>query len=234
MTMLLWQAAAAGYGFSPAAFGPCIWLDALMSEFETESGGRITQWNDLSGNDNHATAASGSTARPTLGASGVEFDGSTNYLTLPALWPSFTGVTIFVVARSLDATYQRRFLGYNEDGAYLTMRLNDGVNFKFGAFDGGGKYVTSDAVASDSRFVATLRVSPNDAIHGWVNGTAMDGNGTAFGTSGQISATGRIIGANRQAAYHFKGTLFHVSFFPVLEDSEVSIMQRYLANRYGV
>jgi hypothetical protein len=114
------------------------------------------------------------------------------------------------------------------------MRLNDGVNFKFGAFDGGGKYVTSDAVASDSRFIATLRVAPNDALSGWVNGTVMDGSGTAFGTSGQISATGRIIGANRQAAYHFKGTLFHVSFFPVLEDSEVSIMQRYLANRYGV
>lgn len=62
------------------------WYSPETANFTVESGNRITQWNDTSGNARNATATTGTTARPTLTANAignrnsVTFDGVTNYL----------------------------------------------------------------------------------------------------------------------------------------------------------
>lgn len=67
--------------FSPFVIGqPALYLDTYDSAFTLESTNRVVQWHDLSGYGRHATAASGSAARPTRTASGVVFDGVGNFL----------------------------------------------------------------------------------------------------------------------------------------------------------
>lgn len=53
------------------------------------SGSNVTQWNDQSGNGNHALGGAGH--YPTLGAGGIVFNGSSQYLTIDSLASIFSG-----------------------------------------------------------------------------------------------------------------------------------------------
>ena len=58
--------------------GPQVWWDALNAASITESGGLVSQWNDISGNGNHATAVAGQ--EPTYATSHIHFDGTNRFM----------------------------------------------------------------------------------------------------------------------------------------------------------
>ena len=60
--------------FSPLDLSPCIWLDASVSSSVILSSGVVSQWSDLSGNNNHATQSTPS-LRPNYSSSGIVFNG---------------------------------------------------------------------------------------------------------------------------------------------------------------
>lgn len=78
-----------------------LWLDASDLSTITESTGSVSQWNDKSGNTNHATQSTGS-AQPTTGSvtigglNTIRFT-TDNFMDIPTL--NFTNVTGFLVAR---------------------------------------------------------------------------------------------------------------------------------------
>ncbi len=75
--------------WNPSMISTALWLDAADASTITQSGGAVSQWNDKSGNNRHATATS--TARPTFGATafnskpGLTFNGTANVLRADAL-----------------------------------------------------------------------------------------------------------------------------------------------------
>ena len=81
----------------PFRFGPTLWLDASDASTITESGNKVSQWSDKSGNGNDATQATGS-LQPTYNATGnyVEFDSVDDILVLTEFSP--TEWSFFAVA----------------------------------------------------------------------------------------------------------------------------------------
>lgn len=85
--------------FSPLDIPSCLfWLDAMDSTTITTTGSSVTQWNDKSGNNYHASGG----VSPTITTNGVVFNGTTQYLvsTLPQLPNATNGETWFVVFSS--------------------------------------------------------------------------------------------------------------------------------------
>lgn len=92
--------------FNPLDLNPVLYLRADTGV--TESGGAVSQWDDLSGNGNNATQTTGS-VQPTLQTTGINglpslnFDG-TDRMTTPTFGNTITECTIAVVTKisSLD------------------------------------------------------------------------------------------------------------------------------------
>jgi hypothetical protein len=98
--------------------GMVLWLDSSDdSSFVKDSGGLVSQWNDLSGNSRHFSQTT-ATYKPIFTPNyknslpAVIFDGSNDFLVAP----SFTQAqpfTIFVVGRYISLESQRYMLGCN-------------------------------------------------------------------------------------------------------------------------
>ena len=55
-----------GGAFTPASLSPLMWNDASDASTITEVAGKVSQWDDLSGNNNHVTQINGAT-QPSTG-----------------------------------------------------------------------------------------------------------------------------------------------------------------------
>lgn len=114
--------------FSPLALKPLFWFDASDTTSITSSAGRVSQWDDLSGNVRAATQATGS-LQPTTGSAtqnGLNvLSFGVNRLDTPSF--SFSGSTFTcftVVKASTSAMNNRQILGLR--GSNPTMWLNNG------------------------------------------------------------------------------------------------------------
>lgn len=110
---------------------PNTWLDATdATTFTTESGSRVTQWRDKSGNARHANATSGSTMRPTYSATGfhgrasVLFAGGANNTTTPqhmalSSYPgaSQSAMTYFIVFNMATSNFCSRLFDFGTSSA---------------------------------------------------------------------------------------------------------------------
>ena len=111
--------------FLPTAIATCgLWLDAADTGTITRSGNTVTQWNDMSGNNRHATSDGGSGA--TYVANGlnrnglVSFDGSTSMLgSFPV--NGLTTMTIAVVANNKTGQAD----GFNDTMSLIAWFEND-------------------------------------------------------------------------------------------------------------
>src|SRR5258708_6055170 len=63
-----WLPLVSGAAFTPASITTSFWYDASNAGSITQSGGTVSQWNDLSGNARHLTQAT-TTLQPTYTAS---------------------------------------------------------------------------------------------------------------------------------------------------------------------
>ena len=94
-----------GGGFLPTDLNDLeVWLDSDDSSTINDTAGAVDQWDDKSGNDNHATATG--SARPTTGAdvingrNVIDFNGTSNFLQTAAFSSASSQPnTIFIVCR---------------------------------------------------------------------------------------------------------------------------------------
>ena len=127
----------AQYGlWSPANITTALWLDAADTSTVTTVSGAVSQWNDKSGNNRHATATS--TARPTFGATafnskpGLTFDGTANVLRADALATIAQGndspFSTVAVFNALSGSTFRNIAGFGSSGGadyFHTYQISD-------------------------------------------------------------------------------------------------------------
>jgi hypothetical protein len=180
--------------WSPAEISTALWLDAADSSTITESGGAVSQWNDKSGNNRHATQAT-SGNRPTVGTTvlgglrTVSFNGTTQWIQTGA----YTGsqpLTMFCIAQTNVTTGPGAFRQY----------VFDTANFVLG---------------SANRQLLALRGNQTNTIAIFA--------GSSFGNSGvATTASPRIVGSHFSGESSFlaiDGTFYSLSSNPGIADN---------------
>jgi hypothetical protein len=215
-------------GFDPLSLNPVLWLDLVDSEFTTESTDRVTQWNDISGNGNHATASSGSGARPTLTSDGVNFTGS-QYLDLPSLVTTASYFTAICVVKPQVAGQD--ILMDSLDGA---ARFTLASAFLSGTYKPAYYTATWVAATQDTQNVKQVLsyvISTTGSI--FYNGTSI----LSGGSSGTVKVSGSVVlGARYDGAFsHYSGDIVSIICYPyALTNTQRQKVENVLASKYEV
>jgi hypothetical protein len=158
----------------------------------TETGGVISQWDDLSGNDNHLLQATGS-SQPSWNSSGyITFKGTDDNMAMSDA--SFDNpVTIYIVMRVVSRDwYHCYFDGYTDGTGRLT--IYDGPvtidpDYYMAGTTTNGPYIAD--IATNTWYCFTIIFDETDASIRLNNGTASTGtvlerdmNGFTLGSTG--------------------------------------------------
>jgi hypothetical protein len=189
-------------------------LDARVG-LTVDGSNNVSQWNDQSGSGNHATQGTG-TAQPLLVASlfaagpGVRFDGTSDFLVLPALLAAndYTKPwTFFCVSNKVSEPSYSRYLQQdatmNDYGVYLSTGEGGSPN-RFVA--GVGKFGIADTNAIDSvttangtRTITALRADGVN-VELWKNGAKVTTTAISAGVqSANANSAAWCIGAGKYA-----------------------------------
>ncbi|MEM6602522.1 MAG: LamG-like jellyroll fold domain-containing protein [Pseudomonadota bacterium] len=216
--------------------GPLAWYDASDIDSITHTSNSVSQWNDKSGNNNHAIQAT-SESRPLTNTDKqnnfnvLTFDGVNDFLSLPAGAINILGgaYTVIAVARD-NTTVNRRIVNFANSGTIAGLRYKTGagtVEFSSGSFNGvsGSGFTRSDYnVIVGRREGTTLGVSVNGGAE-VTNSLATD----AMATSGAI---GRFSESN---ADPLSGTIGEIIIYNrSLTPSEISAIVSSLKKKWGI
>lgn len=197
----------------------------------TTSGANVTQWTDLSGNANHATA---STNHPQTGGSingypGITFNGTSQYMTLPTSLLAGSGFTVYAVYVQTNISTERNILANNGTGG-AASRLFVGAQF----VDTEDMQLERATWVADETIVqavwcddATGYTTQHIKCNNEPKISAIVNRATA-GTAFKLGSYG-----GTPAAY-FAGTMCAVvGFNRVLTDAEKNQLGAYFASKYG-
>lgn len=200
----------------------------------------VSKWYDLSGLANDATGTSGS--QPTFLNSAqnflpsVKFDGASQYLTLPSLSTTFSGVTMFAVVQPSAITGGARVidLGSGASANNLLMRISSSGSLgEFWSYNG----TSGTSVQSPS----TLAVNRADLIEGVQSGTSATffQNGNAGSTNSSMSTipsatrSNCFIGQASAGGNYYPGRIAEVLVYSNnLSASTRSAIQSFLIQKY--
>ena len=90
-----------GHLWTPADITTEAWFDASDASTITESGGLVSQWDDKSGNNNHATQGTAS-SQPALVGDQLNFDGSDDHLDVDLDFLAGVSHSAFIVTKVTD------------------------------------------------------------------------------------------------------------------------------------
>ncbi len=194
------------------------WYDASVASSIT--GSPVSQWNDLSGNARHLTAAL--LARPATGGTlngknVLTFDGSANILQAVGLTTPAVNTGTWIIAFKPTATtaYERVFsLSTAQDtdfnnAARIAAIIRYGDTLAYVSFYNGDTYGASVAVTNAAHVVVTQR--NGDVFSCWCDGAAGTG-GTGLGTA-NFGFTSISVGANAAVSDFWKGDVAEVLWY---------------------
>lgn len=229
--------AAGGGGFSPGDLGNlALWLDAS----DVSTIGAVSQWDDKSGNDNHATQGVGAN-QPVTGIrtqnslNVIDFDGSSQYLELPSGVYGIPNAenTIYIVYASDDDTRgSQRLVSMTESGGtryYIEADLdNDRLrminNTTFSA-------VIVSAADDTNPHIVGFSFNGTDTLSPFVDGTDYT-SGSGAAESGIDAAT---IGARASGSELLDGIICEICIFTEAHDStKKSQMFSYFTAKWGL
>ena len=219
------------------------WFDASDDSTITESGGSVSQWDDKSGNDRHATQGSAS-AQPTYdnGDDSLEFNGTSDYLSLDDafMWDA-NGVTVFVVGNGASQSDKRILAeGNSSDTTPLYSIVgtsNGGSGYKYFIRNDGGSILLADdplVPFDDNRFIGVIQ-DTGSTMEASVNGGSMDVS--SYTRSGDITLDTLTIGALERTSVgsYFTGKINEIIIYDrVLTDLEINQIGKYLEDKWGV
>jgi hypothetical protein len=213
-----------------------LWLDASDTSTITHVANAVSQWNDKSGNANHAVQATG-TKQPTTntrtlnGLNVIDFDGSNDIMTLTSgINPATNGVTVFHVVEADVTTGTQATVGSNTNGMNFCVAVA-GVAFQHTQKSGVTNYVVgSNAVVAGTPFIGTCRTQASGTTQNY-NGLADGSNTTATSYTVNIDT----IGNRALETAPFNGKIGMVLVWPrVLNTLEVNIVGNYLSDIWGI
>ena len=201
-----------------------LWLDANDTSSIFLGSGKVSAWNDKSGNSKNATQSTGS-ARPTFLTNSVSFDGVDDKLEFPALGLSGDASVVFAFNVLSDDGYSvltgsgsDHWDRFNVDqrsypGHFRSLRIETlSLNFP----------------TSGEQILAYLADSAGPKFEIRLNGSNVFQSTDSFSFADNIG----ILGGNGATA--FKGTIMEVV---VIDDYSTEVVQRlegYLAGKWGL
>lgn len=232
--------------WTPSVLSTDLWLDASVSGSVVLSGGVISQWLDLSGNNRHLTQSITS-ARPNYlsnqlnGLHAVDFDGTDDRLVASqSIFSSNTNFAYLVVAKADDTNTRILFSERIE---------NDSATVFFANVNGSGIFyrrggVTTSTVAD---IIENITIPTTPQIFG-LNTTATLGdayrNGNLIGsdttTINGFTLRNFLLGANYVVSgsgtqQHWNGQVYELLVFPNnLDLSDFQKVEGYLAHKWGL
>jgi Concanavalin A-like lectin/glucanases superfamily len=236
--------------------GLVAWWDATRITNLTD-GAAVSQWNDSSGNENHATQATG-TAQPTYktaiqnGLSIVRFDGTTDYLTADLLHLnsqtySAAGATIFAVVNLTTITATANILSTRVGSLATNQRFKVGNrNVPPNDWNIAGRRLDADAQQVLTGSATTAGWKVHAYVIDWANSNAdiyIDGTNvgstTAWfvdGTTSPTNSMGTVIGAHPGAASEFwVGDMGEIAVYNrSLLTADRQTIEYALANKWGL
>lgn len=232
-----------GGGFSPSQIpNLALWLDAADTATITQSGGSVSQWNDKSGNANHATQSTG--ARQPL--TGTRIVNGKNVLdfTTSHLLVNNSGVyslgdsacTVFVVfafdnpTASNDMKVWQIYNGAEDYGAWRQVIQFEGISGNMRVSNNTGPSPKATSLGSDNNSnnrIAALTFNGTADLAGYFNGsqhmTTTTTGGASTGTCDRSFIFGSIDGYVAEVEAYSK----------LLSTSQLNQVGQYLANKWG-
>ena len=204
-----------------------LWLDASDSSTIEENGGKVSQWDDKSGNNNHLTQATDAN-QPTTGTRSqnglnvLDFNG--DYLT--KVFAVAQPYTVFAVAKSDAPTGGQNFFGNTDNSPITYLGHYSSVWRWYSA----SQQVDGSATDSNYHLFSAVANGATAETELWMDGTS---EGTSSGTAGLDGVT---IGATDGGdSGNWDGTIGEV----ILLSSDASDLDRqkvegYLAHKWGL
>lgn len=217
----------------PPVAGYILWLDASDSATLTTTSGLVDQWNDKSGNNNHATSTGAN--RPLAGtyhSRAAVTAGGTNQMTLTTGIAAGTG-TIFVVAYKASVANKGMVFWGSDTTAYFNLGDSASGSWQGYATAGNGAAFSPSVDWTKVR-VATFRVGPTGA------GSLKYYVGTTAGTAANNTLALPYGNPWTQlfyygvAAYQLSGGILQVLVYPwPMSDTELTDTQNWLTTYTG-
>ena len=225
-----------GASFSPTDIsGLALWLDAADTATITHSGGSVSQWDDKSGNNYHATQPTGSVqpitgTRTINGRNVLDFVAGLSYMSLPSGMLSF-GVNdwthIVVLATDTTVSAQRVISGIGT-GSALTHGVFYNTSNIANARQGVGISASSSGVLNTNVNILSGRRS-GSTLKAHLNGNELTGSS---GSAVNDTLTSFTIGSTTTTV---DGRIAEIlSYSRSITDNEHNLIDNYLAGKWGV
>lgn len=218
--------------FNPLSLTPAIWLDASDTASITSVGGAVSQWNDKSGNNYHATQATPA-SRPTTGVDSrngrnvLTFNGTSSSMdsTVPTNIEPFT---IIGVVRATNIVNRVFFSGSTTVAPTVGL---DGSGFVYLSSPGIAVIGTSNGkLDTTNYYVVTATYAVNGQFQFFINNQCC-----GAGTNDQyfFSVTTRI--GNYQSTNFWPGQIAEIyKFHKVLSPQEMNSIHGYLQWKWAL
>jgi hypothetical protein len=235
-----WADIPANRKWTPANTTTTMWFDAADSSSITLNGSTVSQWNDKSGNNNHATQATGA-SQPTYTSNSVNglptltFNGSNSLNSTSAI--NGSALNVFLVTRSGPVS---------AEDVLLTTRTATSSGFeiyhansysaRLRVFPGTGDRVAgSSTFLPQATYLQSVTVnSTTSTITSAINGETIAGVGSStMAASGALLRIGSIQGAS--GGGNWDGLLAEVVISTAVYSNTIYLqMEGYLAHKWGL
>ena len=227
-----------GTVFDVNDLSPALWLDAADASTITETGGKVSQWDDKSGNDNHGTQSAGgkqpvTNSRTLNGLNVIDFQGDVLVSAVNINRSVLPDLSVYAVF-ARDVPNNSGFFGQDNGGWDRTVSMqNSGSSGNWLVSRSGGLENTGITNDNDPHVMSlTWDVSAS--------------NGSSFsidGGSAHVFTEGTGDGTNTTAigAYYtngsnpFDGILAELIIIPsITSDTNRQKLEGYLAHKWGL
>lgn len=212
-----------------------LWLDASDTGTITESGGSVSQWDDKSGNSNHATQGTGS-SQPTTGTRTINslnvLDWSTDYMSLTSAISRTSGYTILVVGNGDDFSADVRAFTGSSTGAGFVFRVDDGpINLEIVRRNQAVLLTGSSTISTATDYIFSGRTSAagNNAQ---LNGSSEGSNATNPSYTADLDTIGAQDNGPVDAWDGMIGEI--IIYTSILSDSQMNQVGNYLSDKWGI
>ena len=230
-----YQFAAAAAPWTPANITTALWLDAADASTITESGGAVSQWDDKSGNDRHASQ--GLVAQqPVYTENGINGNPSLTFANTAKtlLMPSsvFTiNPKVFTVLQSTTSSQAQVILRIQGSIKEFFFTFNQtSTNQVYFARRGLEQRPVTHTVTNASIYFADLfSTSVGDY---YINGTLATKQNSLGNAGGSSNAN--VIGADSGNANRFQGDLAECIVLSSIDTDTRQKIEGYLAHKWGL
>ncbi len=224
--------------WTPDQISPQGWYDASDNATVISSSGFVSQWNDKSGNDRHATQPT-TTARPIHTPNTINnlhtltFDGSNDFLQLDLDYLANQSHSTFAVIKNRNYSYiygaatpnvgtGSFYAGHPHLNGWRMGHENESANF----------WILSGYTRLDFNIV-NLNWNSSLAKTAFSNGSLQGQNNNSFAPIGSLAGGGRISGVLDQT--FLEGEIGEIIFLTGdLSDENRQRMEGYLAHKWGL